>query len=102
MTFTRLYWAFFIFSLLDILITRLVLKGGGAELNPIANYVLQTWGFYTVVGFKCILLCIPLTIAEVLRRMGKSRPAKVILFVAVASAMLPALFTLVQMIIYHS
>jgi len=60
-------WLVF-FSTLDILLTRLILSIGGAEVNPIANEVIHTWGWMGAALFKYALVTFAIIVCETVGR----------------------------------
>lgn len=67
---------FVLVNLMDIVMTSLLLNTGQfIESNPIANYVLDQWGFAGVTAFKLIVVAGVMLIANVIaiRRVRTSR-----------------------------
>lgn len=68
--------AFVAVNLLDILFTTILINSGSFyESNPIANMVLQSWGFEGMALFKLIIILFVMLIANVIanRKLGVSR-----------------------------
>ncbi len=67
---------FVVLNLMDIVMTyRLLSTGSFYESNPIANFVLDGWGFFGMIAFKLILVGLVLLIANVVAiwRVGTAR-----------------------------
>ena len=67
---------FVLVNLMDIAMTSLLLNTGQfIESNPIANYVLNEWGFAGVIAFKLIVVSMVMLIANIIamRRIRTSR-----------------------------
>ena len=60
-------WLVFV-STLDVLLTYVVLRFGGAEANPVALAILQRFGLPGMVAFKMAIVCLAVAIAEVIGR----------------------------------
>ena len=63
-------------NLMDIVMTSLLLNTGQFfETNPIANYVLNEWGFAGVTAFKLIVVALVMLIANIIaiKRIRTSR-----------------------------
>ncbi|MEM7692008.1 MAG: DUF5658 family protein [Pseudomonadota bacterium] len=58
---------------LDILLTGIILSGGGKEINPLANAVLATYGFTGMVIFKYIVVFFILLGCEYVTRHNKRK-----------------------------
>ena len=67
---------FVLVNLMDIVMTSLLLNTGQfTESNPIANFVLDHWGFAGMTAFKLIVVAMVMLIANVIaiRRIRTSR-----------------------------
>ena len=64
---TAYRWAI-IAAALDVICTWVILSSGGAELNAIANRVIQLGGLPAMVTFKFAIIALVITICEVIGR----------------------------------
>ena len=55
---------FILISVLDIFTTYVLLRFGAIESNPLANYVLQFWGFRGMIAFKLMIVAVVCIIAQ--------------------------------------
>ena len=71
MRFPELYvWLLFVSSL-DIMLTWVILRDGGSEVNPVARIVIDAWGLNGAILFKFALILFVIIACEVIAR---SRP----------------------------
>lgn len=66
------YVWFVFFSSLDVMLTWAILKRDGAEVNPIAKYVIDLWGLNGAIAFKFSLMIFVIIVCEIV---GRTRPA---------------------------
>jgi hypothetical protein len=66
---------FILSNVLDVYMTYLLLLRGAMEANPLANYVLQRFGFHGMVWFKLVVVAAVCIIAQLIatRRIGTAR-----------------------------
>ena len=57
--------AFILVNCLDIFLTYILIRFGGTEANPIANYFILRWGFYGAIGFKLAIVTFVAVIAQI-------------------------------------
>ncbi len=62
------YIAFVFFSCCDIVLTWVILRKGGTEVNPIAAVVINDWGLPGAVAFKFSLTLFVIVLCEVISR----------------------------------
>lgn len=62
------YIAFVFFSCCDIVLTWVILRKGGTEVNPVAAVVIRDWGLSGAVGFKFSLTLFVIVLCEVISR----------------------------------
>ncbi|MDG2134335.1 MAG: DUF5658 family protein [Phycisphaerales bacterium] len=68
MRFPELYvWLLFVSSL-DIMLTWVILRDGGSEVNPVARLVIDTWGLNGAILFKFGLILFVIVACEVIAR----------------------------------
>ena len=60
-------------SVLDFMLTFVILGLGGLEVNPTALAVIQSGGFQLLIIYKFSLLCIIITICEGLRKRDEAK-----------------------------
>lgn len=65
------YAWYVLFASLDIMLTSVILKIGGNEVNFIARYVINNWGLPGVVAFKFVTVMFVVLICEIV---GRARP----------------------------
>ena len=54
---------------------------GAIEANPIANYVMQQWGFGGMIAFKLVIVALVSVIAQFVALQGRLRTARGLLIV---------------------
>ena len=57
---------FILANTLDIFMTYVLLRNGAMEANPLANYVLQNWGFNGMIFFKLGIVAFVCVIAQLI------------------------------------
>jgi arylsulfatase A-like enzyme len=62
------YIAFVFFSCCDIVLTWVILRKGGTEVNPVAAVVIRDWGLPGAVAFKFSLTLFVIVLCEVISR----------------------------------
>lgn len=65
------YAWYVLFASLDIMLTWVILKIGGNEVNFVARYIINNWGLPGVVAFKLITVMFVVVICEIV---GRARP----------------------------
>lgn len=60
-------WLIF-FSSLDIMLTWAILRRGGEEVNPVANFVIGWWGLNGAIAFKFALMLFVIISCEIIGR----------------------------------
>jgi len=56
---------FILVNCLDIFMTYALIRFGAIESNPIANYVLQRWGFAAMIYFKLAIVAFVCVLAQI-------------------------------------
>lgn len=59
---------FILINCLDIFMTYILLRFGGMEVNPVANFFLHRWNFSGLVAFKMAIVAFVLLLAHVVAR----------------------------------
>jgi hypothetical protein len=85
---------------MDIMLTWVILRKGGAEVNPIANLVIQGWGLPGAIVFKFTLTIFVILIAEVVGRQGRPRTARTLATLAVAISAMPVAYSLLLLTVH--
>ncbi len=91
--FPYLYLIFVGFSSADVLLTWIILKMGGDEVNPIAKLVISAWGLQGAIGFKFALTLFVVVSCEVIYRV-RPRTARSLILVALAIAAFPPMYSI--------
>ena len=81
----RLYMALILISLMDIIMTSIVLAGGGYEANWLARVVIDTWGMAGAVAWKYALILFVIIACEVVGRADLTRGRKLVWFANLVS-----------------
>ncbi len=72
MRYQNAYIWFIFVSSLDIMLTWVILRKGGVEVNPVAEQVISAWGLPGAIGFKFALMLFVIISCEIV---GRSRDA---------------------------
>ena len=70
---------FILVNVLDIFATYAVLRLGGLEANPIANYFYRLWNVKGMVGFKMAMVATVAIIAQIIARRNLARASQVLI-----------------------
>jgi hypothetical protein len=70
---------FILANVLDVYMTYLLLRHGAIEANPLANQILQQWGFNAMVWFKLVIVAVVCIIAQLIAT-RRTRTARGLLF----------------------
>ena len=90
-------WFVFVSSL-DIMLTWLILKRGGVELNPVAELVINSWGLPGAIGFKFALTLFVIIACEITGR-HKDRVGRNLITVAIVLSSVPVVWSLSLLLI---
>ena len=69
---------FILVNVLDIFATYALLRMGGIEANPLANYFLQLWNVKGLVIFKMAIVAFVAIVAQVIARRNPKRASQVL------------------------
>ena len=101
MAFQELYiWLIFVSSL-DIMLTWVILRNGGEEVNPVANIVIGAWGLNGAILFKFALVLFVIVACEVISRV-RPRTAHLLIWFGVLISAFPPVWSIVLLIRYGS
>ena len=79
MRYQSAYLWFIFVSSLDIILTWVILRKGGVEVNPIAELVIDSWGLPGAIGFKFALMLFVIISCEIVGRTRDALARKLIL-----------------------
>lgn len=89
MAFQELYiWLIFVSSL-DIMLTWVILRNGGEEVNPVAELVIDAWGLNGAILFKFALVLFVIVACEAVARVRPVTARLLIWFGVLISAFPP-------------
>jgi hypothetical protein len=91
-------WLIFVGSL-DIMLTWVILRNGGEEVNPVAKLVIDTWGLNGAIAFKFALMLFVIVSCEVIARVRPVTATLLIWFGVLVSAFPPVWS--VGLLVYH-
>jgi hypothetical protein len=69
-TFPRIYPWLFLFAVLDLGVTSVILALGGEEVNAVADRALQSWGIPGLIAVKAASLAVLIGCCELIARNG--------------------------------
>lgn len=99
MRFQELYvWLIFVGSL-DIMLTWVILRNGGEEVNPVANLIIEAWGLNGAIAFKYALTLFVIVSCEAIARV---RPitARLLIWFGVLISSFPPIWSIVLLMKY--
>jgi hypothetical protein len=100
MRFPELYvWLIFVSSL-DIMLTWVILRDGGEEVNPVAKLVIDAWGLNGAILFKFGLILFVIICCEVISRV-RPRVAFLLIWFGVLISSFPPVWS-VALLIMHA
>ena len=79
MRYQNAYLWFIFVSSLDIILTWVILRKGGVEVNPIAELVIDSWGLPGAIGFKFALMLFVIISCEIVGRTRDALARKLII-----------------------
>jgi len=85
-------WLIF-FSSLDVMLTWAILRRGGEEVNPVANFVIGWWGLNGAIAFKFALMLFVIVCCEVIGR-KRDRAGRMLGRVGVLISSAPVVYSL--------
>jgi hypothetical protein len=99
MRFPELYvWLLFVSSL-DIMLTWLILRDGGEEVNPVAKLVIDAWALNGAILFKFGLILFVIIVCEVVARV-RPRVAFLLIWFGVLISSFPPVWSVVLLIMH--
>ena len=99
MRFQELYvWLIFVGSL-DIMLTWVILRNGGEEVNPVANLIIEAWGLNGAIAFKYALTLFVIVCCEAIARV---RPitARLLIWFGVLVSSFPPVWSIWLLLMY--
>lgn len=99
MRFQELYvWLIFVGSL-DIMLTWVILRNGGEEVNPVANLIIEAWGLNGAIAFKYALTLFVIVSCEAIARV---RPitARLLIWFGVLISSFPPIWSIWLLVMY--
>jgi len=87
---------FILANVLDIFMTYILLINGAIEANPLANFILQRWGFHAMIVFKLVIVVVVCIIAQLIA----TRNVKTARFLLVTGSVLVGLVVAYSMNLY--
>ena len=79
MRYQNAYLWFILVSSLDIILTWVILRKGGVEVNPIAEQVIDSWCLPGAIGFKFALMLFVIISCEIVGRTRDALARKLIM-----------------------
>ena len=99
MRFPELYiWLIFVSSL-DIMLTWVILRDGGSEVNPVARLVIDAWGLNGAILFKFGLILFVIIACEVISR-ARPRVARLLIWFGVLISSFPPVWSVTLLALY--
>jgi hypothetical protein len=93
-------WLIFVGSL-DIMLTWVILRNGGEEVNPVARLVIDMWGLNGAIAFKFALMLFVIVSCEVIARVRPVTATLLIWFGVLVSAF-PPVWSVVLLVYHHA
>ena len=98
MRYQNAYVWFIFVSSLDIMLTWVILRKGGVEVNPLANEVISSWGLPGAIGFKFALMLFVIISCEIVGRKHDAMARKLIL-VGILISSFPVVWSLTLLLV---
>ena len=92
MRYQNAYIWFIFVSSLDIMLTWVILRNGGEEVNPVAKLVIDTWGLNGAILFKFALVLFVIVSCEVVARV-RPRTAHLLIWFGVLISAFPPVWS---------
>lgn len=92
-------WLIFVGSL-DIMLTWVILRHGGEEVNPVAKLVIDMWGLNGAIAFKFALMLFVIVSCEVIARV-RPLTARILIWFGVLVSAFPPVWS-IGLLILHS
>lgn len=94
------HYTWFVFmAAMDIMLTWVILRNDGTEVNPIADAVISHWGLNGAIGFKFSLTIFVIIVCEIVGR-SRDQLGKRLAVAAVAVSAVPVTWSL-SLLTYH-
>lgn len=92
-------WLIFVGSL-DIMLTWVILRNGGEEVNPVARLVIDMWGLNGAIAFKFALMLFVIVSCEVIARV-RPLTARLLIWFGVLVSAFPPVWSIGLLILHH-
>lgn len=92
-------WLIFVGSL-DIMLTWVILRNGGEEVNPVAELVIDAWGLNGAIAFKFALTLFVIVSCEVIARV-RPTTARILIWFGVIISSFPPVWS-VFLLTFHA
>ncbi|MEM8874697.1 MAG: DUF5658 family protein [Planctomycetota bacterium] len=89
----RYVW-FVLFSTLDVMMTFVILSIGGAEANPVANWILERFGISGMTIFKFVVISFVILLCEYVGRLNFEAGRRLTVY-GIALTLMPVVFALI-------
>lgn len=96
----RYVWFVFL-SVMDVMMTWIILSAGGRELNWIANAVIEFGGKVWLIGYKMAIVVLVIMLIETIGRMKPTTGSQVAT-AAIAITAFPVVFAIAQILLYFN
>ena len=93
-------WLIFVGSL-DIMLTWVILRNGGEEVNPVAKLVIDMWGLNGAIAFKFALTLFVIVACEIIARV-RPLTAWLLIWFGVLISAFPPVWSIGLLIIHHT
>lgn len=97
--FPELYGWLILVSALDVVFTTIILSLGGAEVNAVADYLLQRWNLFGLIALKFGAISVAIVICEVIGRMRYSTGRRFAEW-AIAISVIPVAVGVAQLVVF--
>lgn len=93
--FPRMYWAYIVLAAMDVLLTALILKVGGHELNAVGRAAFAWAGLFGATMLKFTTVTVVLLACEYAER-AKPDAGRLIVYAAVSISTVPVMMGLME------
>ena len=93
-------WLIFVGSL-DIMLTWVILRNGGEEVNPVAKLVIDMWGLNGAIAFKFALTLFVIVSCEIIARV-RPLTARLLIWFGVLISAFPPVWSIGLLIHHHT
>lgn len=97
--FPQRYTWLILVSALDVFFTTIILTLGGSEVNAFADYLLQRWDMWGLIGLKFVAVSIAIALCEIIGRMRYATGERFAEWAIAISAM-PVVIAIIQLVVF--